>query len=320
MNDEVLYLDFEQPIVALLKQIEILRQEGEKEGFLQVSAKMNVLEEGLARTTNEIFAHLDDYQKIKLARHPLRPHARDYIDKIFTDFDELYGDRHCAPGYTIIGGLARFEGEPVMVIGQQKGRNIKENLTCHFGMPYPEEYRKALRLMKMAEKFNLPIFTLIDTPGAYPGIDAEERNQSEAIARNLFEMSVLKTPIICTIIGEGGSGGALALGVGDQLLMLEYTIFSAISPEGCASILWKSTDLNKVKEAAKSLQITADKLFNLKLIDRIVAEPLGGAHRDYYQAADLLKLAWRETLNFLKRYSIDQLLEQRDARLRNYGQ
>ena len=317
--NELLYLDFEQPIVALLKQIEVLRQEKDKKEVLQVIEKINALEKCLINITKEIFVHLDDYQKIKLARHPLRPYARDYIERIFTDFDELYGDRHCGPGYAIIGGLARFNGEAVMVIGQQKGRNVKENLACHFGMPYPEEYRKALRLMKLAEKFGLPIFTLIDTPGAYPGIDAEERNQSEAIARNLLEMSLLKVPIICTIIGEGGSGGALALGVGDKLLMLEYAVFSVISPEGCASLLWKSTDIDRIKEAAQSLQITAEKLFNLQLIDQIVSEPLGGAHRDYDQTSALLKVVLEENLNYLKQYSVDQLLERRYARLRNYG-
>ncbi|MCK4608347.1 MAG: acetyl-CoA carboxylase carboxyltransferase subunit alpha, partial [Gammaproteobacteria bacterium] len=239
------------------------------------------------------------------------------IEHIFTDFDELYGDRHASKGSALVAGIARLDGLPVMVIGHQKGRSTKENLERNFGMPNPEEYRRALRLMKMAEKFKLPLFTFIDTPGAYPGIAAEEHNQSEAIARNLFTMAQLKTPIICTIMGEGGSGGALAIGVGDCVLMLQYSIYSVISPEGCASILWRSQD--KVAEAAEALKVTAKELLELKIIDQIVPEPLGGAHRDMATMADTLKQALLERLNMLKSQTQEQLLSKRHERLLKFG-
>ena len=241
----------------------------------------------------------------------------DYIDNIFTDFDELQGDRHLGKGSAIVGGLARLSGRPVMVIGHQKGKDTKENLERNFGMPNPEDYRKALRLMHMAEKFNLPVVTFIDTAGAYPGEEAEEHNQSEAIARNLFVMSRLKTPIICTVIGEGGSGGALAIGVGDLVLMLEYSVYSVISPEGCASILWRSQD--KVKEAAAALSLTSDKLLKLKLIDQIISEPLGGAHKDLKKMAFSLKQVLVEKLEKLSEKTMEELLEDRNKRLMSYG-
>lgn len=310
------FLDFEQPIAELLAKIEELRYVG-VDNKINISQEIARLEAKTNDLTKSIFSSLTAMQIVKLARHHQRPHTMDYIERIFTDFDELFGDRHFAKGTAIIGGIARLNGQPVMVIGQQKGRNTKENLERNFGMPNPEEYRKALRLMKLAEKFNLPVFTLIDTPGAYPGIAAEEHNQSEAIARNLFVMSKLKTPIICTVIGEGGSGGALALGVGDKILMLQYSIYATISPEGCASILWRSQD--KVEEAAETMHLTAPKLFKLKLIDQIVAEPLGGAHRDYNLMTNNLKQALVSNLNQLNKLSVNELVKARYEKLMGFG-
>lgn len=253
----------------------------------------------------------------QLARHPQRPHTIDYLPRLFTEFDELSGDRMLSQGSSIIAGLARLDGEPVMVIGHEKGRKTNEKIDRNFGMPQPEDYRKALRLMKMAERFNLPIITLIDTPGAYPGIGAEERNQSEAIARNLFVLSELKVPVICTVIGEGGSGGALAIGVGDRIAMLEYAIYSVISPEGCASILWKSAE--KASEAAFAMGVTADKILQLKLVDQVIPEPLGGAHRDYDVMAATLKAYLIKQLKELQSYPIPILLDERRKRIMSYG-
>ena len=310
------FLDFEQPIADLLAKIEELR-------YVSTDSKINISQE-IARLevksrelTKSIFSKLTAMQVVKLARHSQRPHTLDYIERVFTNFDELFGDRHFAKGTAIVGGTARLNDQPVMVIGQQKGRTTKENLERNFAMPNPEEYRKALRLMEMAEKFQLPIFTFIDTPGAYPGIGAEERNQSEAISRNLFVMSKLRTPVICTVIGEGGSGGALALGVGDKVLMLQYSIYATISPEGCASILWRSQD--KLTEAAETMQLTADKLFKLKLIDQIISEPLGGAHRDYGVMAQNLKKALTDNLGRLRKLPIEKLLQERYDKLMSFG-
>jgi acetyl-CoA carboxylase carboxyl transferase subunit alpha len=252
-----------------------------------------------------------------VARHPLRPHTSDYIEAIFTDFDELHGDRHYSKGSAIIGGLARLNDKPVMVIGQQKGRNTKENLERNFGMSNPEEYRRALRLMRLAEKFKIPIITFIDTAGAFPGVEAEEHNQSEAIARNLKVMSQLKVPIICAVIGEGGSGGALALGVGDYIIMLQYSVYSVISPEGCASILWRNQE--KVEEAAKQLNLTADRLIKLKLIDQVIPEPLGGAHRDLPTTAASLRKVLEERLKGLAVKSTDDMLKDRYEKIMAYG-
>ena len=310
------FLDFEKPIAELEAKIEELK-------FLTSDSNVNAdveikkLRQKVKERTKEIFADLKPIQIVKLARHFQRPRSLDYIDNIFTDFDELQGDRHLGKGSAIVGGLARLSGRPVMVIGHQKGKDTKENLERNFGMPNPEDYRKALRLMHMAEKFNLPVVTFIDTAGAYPGEEAEEHNQSEAIARNLFVMSRLKTPIICTVIGEGGSGGALAIGVGDLVLMLEYSVYSVISPEGCASILWRSQD--KVKEAAAALSLTSDKLLKLKLIDQIISEPLGGAHKDLKKMAFSLKQVLVEKLEKLSEKTMEELLEDRNKRLMSYG-
>lgn len=310
------FLDFEQPIAELLAKIEELRYVG-VDSRINISQEIARLEEKSRELTGSIFSSLTAIQIVKLARHPQRPHTLDYIERIFSNFEELFGDRHFASGAAIIGGVARLQDQPVMVIGQQKGRTTKENLERNFAMPNPEEYRKALRLMELAEKFQLPIFTFIDTPGAYPGIGAEERNQSEAIARNLFMMAKLRTPIICTVIGEGGSGGALALGVGDRVLMLQYSIYATISPEGCASILWRSQD--KVAEAAETMHLTADKLFKLKLIDQIVPEPLGGAHRNYDVMAQNLKLILLDNLMQLRKLPLDKLMQNRYEKLMSFG-
>ncbi|TAK77396.1 MAG: acetyl-CoA carboxylase carboxyltransferase subunit alpha, partial [Gammaproteobacteria bacterium] len=265
----------------------------------------------------DTFSRLTPWQITQLARHPQRPHSIDYISRIFTEFDELSGDRALSAGPSIIAGIARLEGQPVMVISHEKGRKTQEKIERNFGMPSPEDYRKALRLMKMAERFKLPILTFIDTPGAYPGIGAEERNQSEAIARNLFVLSRLKTPIICTVIGEGGSGGALAIGVGDRVFMLQYAIYSVISPEGCASILWKSAE--KASEAAEAMNLTADKIIKLGLIDGIIPEPLGGAHRHYDVMAQTLKKHLVQQLTELQSYPLSTLVEERYKRLMSYG-
>lgn len=310
------FLDFEQPIAELEAKVEELRSLGANNG-LNISAEIKKLEKKNNELTKSIFDHLNISQVIQLARHPQRPYTADYLPRIFTDFDELHGDRCTAKGASIIGGLARLDNRPVMLIGHQKGRKTQEKLERNFGMCRPEDYRKALRLMKMAERFSLPILTFIDTAGAYPGVDAEERNQSEAIARNLFEMSRLQVPIICTIIGEGGSGGAIALGVGDCVLMLQYSIYSVISPEGCASILWKSAD--KAAEAAEALGITADRILKLGLIDQVIKEPLGGAHRNVDEMATRLKESLIEQLNNLSKLSTHQLLRQRYRRLMSYG-
>ncbi len=310
------FLEFEQPIAELEAKIEELRH-------VSSDSEVNLMEE-IARLeiksdelTKSIFSNLNPWQKVQLARHPQRPHTMDYIPLIFDDFEELHGDRHYSDGPSIVAGLAKLNGEGVMVMGHQKGHTTKEKLRRNFGMPKPEDYRKTLRLMKMAERFQLPVFTFIDTSGAYPGIGAEERNQSEAIARNLFEMAKLKTPIICTVIGEGGSGGALAIGVGDRVFMLEYSIYSVISPEGCASILWKSQD--KAAAAAEAMRVTSGKIKKLGLIDRVIKEPLGGAHRDRQRIAANLKKRFSISLSTLNKLSTAELLEQRYERLMQYG-
>jgi acetyl-CoA carboxylase carboxyl transferase subunit alpha len=311
------FLDFEQPIAELEAKIDELRhvQDG---SALDINDEINRLQKKNQEMTKEIYSKLTAWQISQVARHPQRPYTLDYIQSIFTDFEELHGDRAFADDPAIVGGLARFEGKSVMVIGQQKGRDVKERQYRNFGMPRPEGYRKALRLYRMAEKFGLPIITLIDTPGAYPGIGAEERGQSEAIARNLYVMAELKTPIIGVIIGEGGSGGALALGVVDQLLILQYSTYSVISPEGCASILWKSADQASV--AAETLGITATRLKTAGLVDRIVAEPMGGAHRDQELMMQNLRKAIAEELQAVEAKPIEQLLAQRYERLMSYGQ
>ena len=311
------YLDFEQPIAELEAKIEELRYVGD-DTEINIGDEISKLEEKSRSLTKTIFNKLDSWQTSKVARHPMRPYTLDYIDRIFTDFNELHGDRAFADDAALVGGLARLDGLPVMVIGQQKGRDTKENIRRNFGMPKPEGYRKALRLMKLAERFRIPVITFIDTPGAYPGIDAEERNQSEAIARNLFEMADLQTPIICTVIGEGGSGGALAIGVGDRVMMLEYSTYSVISPEGCASILWKSAD--KASDAAEAMGITAAKLLDAGLIDQIIREPLGSAHRDVDETARNIKQALIDSLEKFEKMSLEQLLERRYARLTSYGE
>jgi acetyl-CoA carboxylase carboxyl transferase subunit alpha len=311
------YLDFEQPIAELEAKIEELRYVGD-DTEINIGDEISKLEEKSRTLTQTIFNKLDAWQTSKVARHPMRPYTLDYIDRIFTDFQELHGDRAFADDAALVGGLARLEGMPVMVIGQQKGRDTKENIQRNFGMPKPEGYRKALRLMKLAERFRIPIITFIDTPGAYPGIGAEERNQSEAIARNLFEMADLQTPIICTVIGEGGSGGALAIGVGDRVMMLEYSTYSVISPEGCASILWKSAD--KASDAAEAMGITAKKLKDVGLIDHIIREPLGSAHRDVDETARNIKVALIDSLEKFEKLGLEQLLEERYKRLTSYGE
>ena len=311
------YLDFEQPIAELEAKIEELRYVGD-DTEINIGDEISKLEEKSRTLTKTIFNKLDAWQTSKLARHPMRPYTLDYIDRIFTDFQELHGDRAFSDDHALVGGLARLDGMPVMVLGQQKGRDTKENIRRNFGMPRPEGYRKALRLMKLAERFRIPVITFIDTPGAYPGIDAEERNQSEAIARNLFEMSDLQTPIICTVIGEGGSGGALAIGVGDRVMMLEYSTYSVISPEGCATILWKSAD--KASIAAEAMGITAKKLKDAGLIDQIIREPLGSAHRDVDETARNIKQALIDSLENFEKMGMEKLLEERYRRLTSYGE
>lgn len=310
------FLDFEQPIAELEAKIEELRNVV-ADSDINIGEEIGRLEAKSRNLTQSIFSNLTAWQISQLARHPMRPYPLDYIEKIFTDFDELHGDRCYRDDPAIVGGTARLNGRPVMVIGQQKGRDTKEKVRRNFGMPRPEGYRKALRLMELAERFKLPVITLIDTPGAYPGIDAEERNQSEAIARNLMAMSQLRTPIVCAVIGEGGSGGALAIGVGDRLMMLEYSTYSVISPEGCASILWKSAD--KAADAAEVMGLTSKRLKELGLIDLIIKEPLGGAHRDPDGMADELKQALEEMLETLMTMDAEQLLRERQARLLQYG-
>lgn len=311
------YLDFEQPIAELEAKIEELRYVGD-DTEVNIGDEISKLEEKSRSLTKSIFNKLDAWQTSKLARHPMRPYTLDYVDRIFTDFQELHGDRAFSDDAALVGGLARLDGMPVMVLGQQKGRDTKENIRRNFGMPRPEGYRKALRLMKMAERFRIPVITFIDTPGAYPGIGAEERNQSEAIARNLFEMADLQTPIICTVIGEGGSGGALAIGVGDRVMMLEYSTYSVISPEGCASILWKSAE--KASDAAEAMGITAAKLKDSGLIDQVIREPLGSAHRDVDETARNIKQALIDSLQKFETMGLEKLLEERYKRLTSYGE
>jgi acetyl-CoA carboxylase carboxyl transferase subunit alpha len=314
---KITYLDFEQPIAQLEAKIESLRSSHDDHDNLDISKELTALEKKNKKLSEDIYGNLTAWQISQLARHPQRPYTLDYIQALFTDFEELHGDRAFSDDPAIVGGIARFEGQPVMVIGHQKGRDIKERQYRNFGMPRPEGYRKALRLFRLAEKFNIPIITLIDTPGAYPGIGAEERGQSEAIARNLYVMAELKTPIIGVIIGEGGSGGALALGVVDQLLMLQYGTYSVISPEGCASILYKSAD--KASIAAEALAITADKLKALGLVDKIIPEPMGGAHRAPEEMMASLRAALKEELTRYKSKSIKTLLVSRYERLMSYG-
>ncbi len=310
------FLDFEQPIAELEGKIEELRFV-QDDSALDISEEIRRLQKKSQTLTKDIYAKLNAWQVSQVARHPQRPYTLDYVQGLFTDFAELRGDRSYADDAAIVGGMARFNGEPVMVIGHQKGRDTKEKIYRNFGMPRPEGYRKALRLMRLAEKFSLPIFTFIDTPGAYPGIGAEERGQSEAIARNLYVMAELKTPVICTIVGEGGSGGALAIGVGDRTLILQYSTYSVISPEGCASILWKSAD--KASVAAETLGITADRLKANGLVDLVIGEPLGGAQRDWDTMFQSMRRALTDTLAELNKLPIDGLLNARYKRLRAYG-
>ncbi|MGD9153659.1 MAG: acetyl-CoA carboxylase carboxyltransferase subunit alpha [Gammaproteobacteria bacterium] len=310
------FLDFEQPIAELEAKINELRLISTDNG-INIAEEITKLDKQSKSLTKSIFAKLKPIQIVQLARHPQRPYFFDYVKRIFTDFDELSGDRQTSNGKTIIGGLAKLDDMSVMLIGHQKGRKTSEKVERNFGMPRPEDYRKALRLMKMAEKFKIPVLTFIDTPGAYPGVDAEERNQSEAIARNLFEMSKLQTPIICTVVGEGGSGGALAIGVGDRVLMLQYSIYSVISPEGCASILWR--DAAKAPEAAEALGVTSDRILKLGLIDKIIKEPLGGAHRDIDEMASRLKKELAAQLKELCDLPVAQLLDERYKRFMGYG-
>ena len=310
------YLDFEQPIADLEAKIQELRQASSGPA-VNIDAEVHALQEKLRKRTATIFRDLTPWQVSQLSRHPARPYTLDYLRVVCEEFQELAGDRAYADDKAIVGGIARLDGEPVMVIGHQKGREVREKVRRNFGMPRPEGYRKACRLMEMAERFKMPILTFIDTPGAYPGIDAEERGQSEAIAWNLRVMARLKTPIIATVIGEGGSGGALAIGVCDQLNMLQYSTYSVISPEGCASILWR--DAAKAKDAAEQLGMTAKRLLELKLVDKIVREPIGGAHRNPPQMAKRLKAVLLNELNALKDVPVDTLLERRYQRLRGYG-
>jgi acetyl-CoA carboxylase carboxyl transferase subunit alpha len=310
------YLDFEQPIADLEAKIQELRHASHGPA-VNIDAEVHALQDKLRQRTAHIFRDLSPWQVSQLARHPARPYTLDYLRVICDEFQELAGDRAFANDNAIVGGLARIDGRSVVVIGHEKGRDTKAKIRRNFGMPRPEGYRKALRLMKLAERFHLPLLTFIDTAGAWPGIDAEERGQSEAIARNLLEMSELRTPIICTVIGEGGSGGAPAIGVGDRTLMLEYSTYSVITPEGCASILWKSAD--KAKDAAEQMGITAKRLKELGLVDKVVREPIGGAHRNPSQMAKRLKAVLLNELDTLEQLPIDELLQRRYERLRGYG-
>ena len=310
------FLDFETPIAELEGKIEELRYV-QSESAVDISHEIEQLSKKSQQLTKDIYSDLTPWQITKIARHPERPYTLDYVSEIFTDFKEMHGDRHFSDDLSIVGGLARFNGSPCMVLGHQKGRDTKERAARNFGMTRPEGYRKALRLMKTAEKFKLPVFTFVDTPGAYPGIDAEERGQSEAIGRNIFEMAQLQVPIITTIIGEGGSGGALAISVGDQVLMLQFSIYSVISPEGCASILWKTAD--RASDAAEALGITAHRLKALGLIDKIVNEPVGGAHRDVKQICAQLKRGLNDSLRQVSDLKLKELLDRRYDRLQSYG-
>ena len=311
------YLDFERPIADLETKINDLRQAALGGASVNVDAELHALQDKMRKRTAQIFRDLTPWQVAQLARHPSRPYTLDYIEAMCDEFQELAGDRAFANDRAIVAGIGRIKGRPVAIIGHEKGRDTKAKVRSNFGMPKPEGYRKALRIMKLAERMGLPILTFIDTAGAWPGIDAEERGQSEAIARNLMEMSELRVPVVCTVIGEGGSGGALAIGVGDRTIMLEYSTYSVISPEGCASILWKTAD--KAKDAAEQLGLTADRLKSLGLIDKIVREPTGGAHRNPRQMAGRLRTVLLNELDALQSLSINELLERRYARLRSYG-
>ncbi len=313
---KVTFLDFEQPVSELENKIEQLRYV-QDDSALDISDEIGRLQKKSQTLTKDIYAKLTPWQISQVSRHPQRPYTLDYIQHLFTDFEELHGDRNYADDPAIVGGLARFNGESVMVIGHQKGRDTKERQYRNFGMPRPEGYRKAMRLMRLAEKFGIPIMTFIDTPGAYPGVGAEERGQSEAIGKNLYVMAELKVPVICTIIGEGGSGGALAIAVGDAMLMLQYATYSVISPEGCASILWKSAA--KAPDAAETLGITANRLKTLGLIDKIISEPLGGAHRDYPAMMQTLGKALQDILKQVQSQTTEQMLQARFSRLMSYG-
>ena len=310
------FLDFEQPIAELEAKIEELRYV-QDDSAVDISEEIQRLQKKSQALTKEIYARLTPWQVAQVARHPQRPYTLDYIGLIFTDFEELHGDRSFADDASIVGGLARFNGQSVMVIGHQKGRDTKEKILRNFGMPRPEGYRKAMRLMLLAEKFGVPVITFVDTPGAYPGIGAEERGQSEAIGRNLYVMTELRVPVVCTVIGEGGSGGALAIAVGDIVMMLQYATYAVISPEGCASILWKSSE--RASEAAEILGITAIRLKSLALVDKIINEPLGGAHRDHAGAAQNLKKALQDALRQLSDKGPAELVEERFERLMSYG-
>lgn len=312
-----IYLDFEQPIAELNNKIEELRLV-QGDSAVDISDEIKRLQKKAADLTKSIFAKLTPAQISQISRHPQRPYTQDYINALCTDFQELHGDRHYADDHAIIGGVARFNGHSVVVIGHQKGRDTKEKLHRNFGMPRPEGYRKALRLMHLAEKFRMPVLTFVDTPGAYPGIGAEERNQSEAIGKNLYELTKLKVPVICTIIGEGGSGGALAIAVGDFVNMLQYSTYSVISPEGCASILWKTAE--KAADAAAALGITADRLQKLNLVDKVIEEPLGGAHRNHGELMQRLREVLAEQLRTAQDMPLSDLLDRRFDRIMAYGQ
>ncbi|GJL74263.1 MAG TPA: acetyl-CoA carboxylase carboxyltransferase subunit alpha [Nitrosomonas sp.] len=313
---KITFLDFEQSIAEFETKIEELRF-AQGDSALDISAEIDRLKTKSEALTKSVYAKLTPWQISQVARHPQRPYTLDYIEHIFTDFEELHGDRNFADDHAIVGGVARFHGQSVMVIGHQKGRDTREKIHRNFGMPKPEGYRKALRLMRLAEKFSIPLITFIDTPGAYPGIDAEERGQSEAIGKNLYVLAELKVPVVCIVIGEGGSGGALAIAVGDMVHMLQFSTYSVISPEGCASILWKSAD--KAPEAAEIMGITADRLKAIHLIDSIINEPIGGAHRDYPATMQSVKAVIQESLRKLQDYSADTLIEKRLERLMKYG-
>ncbi len=313
---KVTFLDFEQPVSDLENKIEQLRF-AQDDSAVDISTEISQLQKKSQTLTKDIYAKLTPWQISQVSRHPQRPYTLDYIEHLFTDFEELHGDRNYADDTAIVGGLARFNGQSVMVIGHQKGRDTKERQFRNFGMPRPEGYRKAMRLMRLAEKFGIPIMTFVDTPGAYPGVGAEERGQSEAIGKNLYVMAELRVPLICTIIGEGGSGGALAIAVGDTMLMLQYATYSVISPEGCASILWKSAE--KAPDAAETLGITATRLKALGIVDKIISEPLGGAHRDYPAMMQTLKKALQESLKQVQGQTMDEMLQARFARLMSYG-
>jgi len=310
------YLDFEQPIAKLESKIQELQLAG-SDNEMDISDEISRLKEKCISKTESIYSNLTPWQIVQVARHPLRPYTTDYIRRVFDDWDELHGDRHFGDDKAIVGGIARLEGKPVMVIGEEKGRSVKDKVYRNFGMPKPEGYRKALRLMEMAERFKLPILTLIDTPGAYPGIDSEERGISESIAQNLAVMSRLRTPIICTVIGEGSSGGALAIGVGDQLNMLQYSTYFVISPEGCANIIWKTVE--KAPLAAEAMGVTSKVLQDLGIVDEVIPEPLGGAHRDIDKVAETLKSHLVKQLEELQSQDVDSLLDKRYQRLLSYG-